>query len=652
MANVRKGHRNHVKKTLDKVKTLLVDESPLTSDLKAVHQILSEKLEVIQKLDDSILATLGDDEDAIEKEIEEASEFRCVTQSAIFGVDEKLNKLGKKEIQKQSPLHSPTRDGKSFDEAKYPRIQIKKFSGDMLEFQSFWDCFDAMINKKTTLSDVTKFAYLKSYLQGPALSAVEGLQLTERNYAEAIHILEKRYGNKQMVITEHMKKLTSIPPASDSDNIRKLRKVFDSIEVHVRSLNSLGVRQEDYGSMLVSTIGTKFPRSVMAEIARKMPTREIWDIAVLTEHLRSEIESREVCDRMVSCSASASKAENTSTYSDDEEVPSSTMFSGGRRPTTPITCTYCRQTHPSSQCPTITDPKARKSFLQSKKKCFICLKGGHPARICNSGKKCFRCGGRHHISICEVAGRAPANRHPQGTQSGGPGQQQPPPPQQHPPPPPQSQSVQQPPFNPSALPFNVQTPGNVPPGQVPPGQGTPVGYTGVTVGIRKNTLLQTAKSVVSHGEKQVKVCVLFDVCSQFSFINEDLCHKLRLPTLRREKMILNGFESMSDEKRKLRVVSLKLKGWDAPWVGVSLYVVPQICAPLNGQTIEFAKETNTHLAGLCLADSSCTSTSLSVDILIGGDFYWKFFSGKVIRGISGPVASETSLGWALSIPPL
>ena len=51
LGNVRKGHRNHVKKTLDKVKALLGDDSPLTSDLKAVHQILSEKLDVIAKMD-------------------------------------------------------------------------------------------------------------------------------------------------------------------------------------------------------------------------------------------------------------------------------------------------------------------------------------------------------------------------------------------------------------------------------------------------------------------------------------------------------------------------------------------------------------------------------------------------------------------------
>ena len=34
--------------------------------------------------------------------------------------------------------------------------------------------------------------------------------------------------------------------------------------------------------------------------------------------------------------------------------------------------------------------------------------------------------------------------------------------------------------------------------------------------------------------------------------------------------------------------------------------------------------------------------------MVGGDYYWQFFSGKIVRGIAGPVAMETSLGWVLS----
>ena len=40
--------------------------------------------------------------------------------------------------------------------------------------------------------------------------------------------------------------------------------------------------------------------------------------------------------------------------------------------------------------------------------------------------------------------------------------------------------------------------------------------------------------------------------------------------------------------------------------------------------------------------------TLNIDILVGGDYYWQFFSGKIVRGIAGPVAMETSLGWVLS----
>ena len=57
----------------------------------------------------------------------------------------------------------------------------------------------------------------------------------------------------------------------------------------------------------------------------------------------------------------------------------------------------------------------------------------------------------------------------------------------------------------------------------------------------------------------------------------------------------------------------------------------------------------THLAGLDLADLSPDET-LQVDMLIGSDFYWDFITGRTIRGRSGPVAVETTLGWVLSGP--
>ena len=52
-----------------------------------------------------------------------------------------------------------------------------------------------------------------------------------------------------------------------------------------------------------------------------------------------------------------------------------------------------------------------------------------------------------------------------------------------------------------------------------------------------------------------------------------------------------------------------------------------------------------------LADNSHGGEDLSVDILIGADFYWHFVSGSFVRGPeSGTVALSNKLGYILSGP--
>ena len=55
-----------------------------------------------------------------------------------------------------------------------------------------------------SLTNVDKFIYLRSLLDGPALNSITGLPLTELNYKEAIEILTDTFGNKQIIISSHM----------------------------------------------------------------------------------------------------------------------------------------------------------------------------------------------------------------------------------------------------------------------------------------------------------------------------------------------------------------------------------------------------------------------------------------------------------------
>ena len=163
-------------------------------------------------------------------------------------------------------------------------------------------------------------------------------------------------------------------------------------------------------------------------------------------------------------------------------------------------------------------------------------------------------------------------------------------------------------------------------------------------------LLQTATAVVFNREnsnKKKNARILFNKGSQKSFINQSLRDELNFKTQRRENKILKPFEGKNEKMKKLDIVNVCIADTKIQnLTDVELTVVPHISSPISGQTTELAQVMHEHLIDLPLADSN--NSELAIDILIGGDLYWKFFSGMLRRVLRGPVAEETSLGWVLS----
>ena len=63
-------------------------------------------------------------------------------------------------------------DGKQVQSfAKLPKLEIRYFTGDPLEFPSFRDQFEASIGR-SELANVGKFSYLKGLLKGEALRCI------------------------------------------------------------------------------------------------------------------------------------------------------------------------------------------------------------------------------------------------------------------------------------------------------------------------------------------------------------------------------------------------------------------------------------------------------------------------------------------------
>ena len=137
---------------------------------------------------------------------------------------------------------------------KLSKLNIPPFNGELTAWTPFWESYQAAIHTNSGLSDTEKFSYLRSLVQQVALDAISGQSLAGANYREAIAM---RFGNKHQIIAKHMDALLNAE-AVVSHNVKSLRRLFDFVETHVRSLKSLGVTSDSYGGILASVLLRNF----------------------------------------------------------------------------------------------------------------------------------------------------------------------------------------------------------------------------------------------------------------------------------------------------------------------------------------------------------------------------------------------------------
>ena len=112
-------------------------------------------------------------------------------------IDKFLHELEQLKAQNHSTVPKRT-------SGRLPKIELKKFAGQIVKWQEFWDTFEATIHKNPSLQPIEKFNYLRAQLENEALQLIEGLELTNTNYEAAANLLKERYGNNyQLQIKRH-----------------------------------------------------------------------------------------------------------------------------------------------------------------------------------------------------------------------------------------------------------------------------------------------------------------------------------------------------------------------------------------------------------------------------------------------------------------
>ena len=289
---------------------------------------------------------------------------------------------------------------------KLPKIELRKFDGDILKWTEFWDAFESTIHSNKSLHNVDKFNYLKGQLQEQASEVLSGLELTNENYNVAVEILKERYGRKQFMIDAHYAKMMNMPMATYK--AVSLRLFYDSTEKHLRCLRSLG--EDDDQSHILMMLKSKLPRSVLSKMEEMKPIDEEWTVKKFRKSLQRYITGQEACDLQMKLfhghdESLKSPGTNRSSHNSSTNKQNYTgeMLLSNENVKTKFgrKCIFCNGDHWSDECQKFSDIQSRRRKL--KDRCLKCMRDDHKMKDCRvTGKICVHCGekDKHHRTLC------------------------------------------------------------------------------------------------------------------------------------------------------------------------------------------------------------------------------------------------------------
>ena len=236
---------------------------------------------------------------------------------------------------------------------KLPKIEIRKFYGDPVNWRTFYDSFISAVDRNQNLSGVEKMNYLSNLVKGEAESTIRGLTLCNDNYKICLKMLQDRYGDPQVLISAHMNKLLNLEKIRNLHDLKALRSLCDQVEAQVRSLNAFGLDAKNYGPMLIPVFLCKIPEELNLIISRKFG-KEVSDISIILDTFKLEVEAREKIQF-------SSSNENVGSIS--ESMSASSLYAAAEA-FTPRKCVFCERTgHKPQNCSFLTNISERSNIV-------------------------------------------------------------------------------------------------------------------------------------------------------------------------------------------------------------------------------------------------------------------------------------------------
>lgn len=408
MEQVRKARRisrSNITKTCNKIEEELKNDEPNRLQILAFRDDLIRFVETIADQDQKVLEDLFENatEEEQDKESDECEAYRSRVTLILITINDFT-----KSVSEDRSIVGTVRENEERSKRTYklPKIEIKKFNGEILEWLSFWSQFEK-IHKDKELHNSDKFQYLsQAMVEGSrAKELVDSYPQTSDNYPKVIAALTDRFGKpkilKQVYVRELIKMIANNTRTKEKVELSKL---FDSLESHLRALESLGVTGEQTSEFLFPMVESILPEDILIAWQRSQnfgvdgsalnPPKSELDF--LMQFLQQEVESEQ--QRSLARSGFSTMNQKQQETRTTNKVPSKVPTAASLFIGDTTKCIFCEKSHNSQDCRAAMEMslKEKKDILNKKKACYKCLKV-HRRFPCKTYVKCSGLKPHYHL---------------------------------------------------------------------------------------------------------------------------------------------------------------------------------------------------------------------------------------------------------------
>ncbi|XP_055605044.1 uncharacterized protein LOC129753271 [Uranotaenia lowii] len=505
------------------------------------------------------------------------------------------------EISAALPTHESTIITSSHPHVKLPLISLPKFSGNVEDWLAFRDLFLSLIHHSPDLPMIEKFHYLRSQLEGEALSVISSLALTQSNYMIAWDLLVARYSNNKVLKKRQVQNIFDLPVLR-KESATDLYKLVEGFDKATKVLDQV-IQASDYKDLLlIHVLSSRLDDKTRRSWEEHSSTMEEETLKDFVEFLRRRIH---ILDSLPTKTIEPTQSLNRK--SNHIKVAS---HGAVQLPSESWKCICCSESHPLHTCPVFgrLPVEEREKRLRLQSLCRNCFRRGHRAQECTSKFSCRRCKGRHHTLVCF---KTEEGRNSQRVKSGGPRIGQ-------------------------AVNDGASTSG---------GNEAQKVASNVVRTAQKILLATAIVWVQDDSGRRVPARALLDSGSECNIISTSLSQRLRIQRGRVQVQISGVGQVPTNTKERMRASIQSLQSDYSQTM--EFYVLPKVTEDLPTSNISIS--TWRLPEEIKLADPDFFKSN-PIDLLLGGEYFFCFFPTKqrIQLGEGLPMLVHSVFGWLVT----